>query len=163
MAGKNGSSFLEAPRSRAAEAEASSAAAAVSISLFAGIVIKEGLGEFLSSACAAAWTKHRTDGLSRRFRFPYHPFLAPTAGPTPLSLAARYASLRVVYPVPRLSPSALSAALFLSATTTPSRRFTLTFSFFAAQHAPPSTAITPPSSDSRILAVHLSWLIKHFP
>lgn len=67
------------------------AAAAVSISLFTGIVIKEGLGEFLSSASAAAWTKHRTDGLSRRFdppTFPFSPFLTISL---PLSLFIQFA------------------------------------------------------------------------
>lgn len=70
---------------------AAAAAAAVSISLFTGIVIKEGLGEFLSSASAAAWTKHRTDGLSRRFdspTFPFSPFLTISL---PLSLFIQFA------------------------------------------------------------------------
>ena len=69
----------------AAAAATAAAAAAVSISLFTGIVIKEGLGEFLSSASAAAWTKHRTDGLSRRFDPPTLPFcpLLATLPPLP--------------------------------------------------------------------------------
>jgi len=57
-------------------------ATAVSISLFAGIVIKEGLGKFLSPRRApplrpsfsSPRTKHRADGLTRRSNLSLLPF-----------------------------------------------------------------------------------------
>lgn len=61
-------------------------ATAVSISLFAGIVIKEGLGEFLSPRRAPPLrpstppprTKHRADGLTRRSNLSLLPFSYPS-------------------------------------------------------------------------------------
>ena len=81
-------------------------ATAVSISLFAGIVIKEGLGEFLSPRRAPplrpsfspSWTKHRADGLTRRSNLSLLPFSYPSHFSTALFLGLVLLILRVLLP-----------------------------------------------------------------
>lgn len=81
-------------------------ATAVSISLFAGIVIKEGLGEFLSPRRAPPLrpsfspprTKHQADGLTRRSNLSLLPFSYPSRFSTSLFLGLVLLILRVLLP-----------------------------------------------------------------